>query len=231
MGLMRKSYEIVADDLEQMIENGALKPGDKLQTIDKLAEQYGVGKSTIREALSQLKARGLVESKQGEGTFVKKNANVTLKEIPILLTGDPAELYQLLQTRTIVETGCAALAALHHDEQDILFIEDILSKMASSLGQEDLSRMYDIQFHKAIASATKNPFLKQIMESVSEAMNPTIRDSRTLWLYKKEGTLTQLYGEHRDIFEAISSRNPVRARTLMEQHLNNVKSALDSHLN
>ncbi len=81
VGLIKKSYQVVAEELLKMIENGLLKPGDRIPTIDSLAEQYGVGKSTIREALSQLKARGLIEARQGEGTYVKMTASEALRRM------------------------------------------------------------------------------------------------------------------------------------------------------
>ncbi len=230
MSLIKKSYQVVADGLQKMIEEGILQPGARLKTIDKLAEQYGVGKSTIREALSQLKARGLIESRQGEGTFVKQDATDALKALPALLISNREELTHLLQVRKIIESGCAELAALHHDEHDEKTLREILDNMMISRDNEEMGRIYDIQFHMAIAHATKNPFLRNIMESISEAMNQTIRDYRNLWLYSKDGSSTRLYQEHSEIFEAIRSRDPKKARRMTEKHLARVEKALEAGL-
>ncbi|GEN36617.1 FadR/GntR family transcriptional regulator [Aneurinibacillus danicus] len=230
MSLIKKSYQIVAEDLQKMIEEGMLKPGARIKTIDKLAEQYGVGKSTIREALSQLKARGLVESRQGEGTFVKSDATAALKKLSTLTVSNHQELTHLLQVRKIIETGCAEIAALAHDEKDEAMLREIVNNMALCGDNEEMSRIYDIQFHMAIARATKNPFLNNMMESISEVMNYTIRDSRNLWLYSKDGSASRLYQEHMEIFEAIRSRDPKKARRMLERHLTRVEKALEANL-
>ncbi|QSO51033.1 FadR family transcriptional regulator [Alicyclobacillus curvatus] len=230
MSLTRKTSEIVADDLEKQIEEKSLEPGDRLPTIDQLAIQYGVGKSTIREALSQLKARGLIQPRQGEGTFVSQDAQGALANIPLRLSGDVGELMQLLHVRRLIEGGCAATAAQEADDQDLLRLQNILKKMEAAVDNEELSRLYDIQFHMGIAQASKNPFLLRIMETMSDAMNATIRDSRWLWLYKGQQQTRQLYLDHLSIYEAIANRDAALAQRRIEAHLDNVTEALREYL-
>ncbi|KPV42782.1 FadR/GntR family transcriptional regulator [Alicyclobacillus ferrooxydans] len=238
MGLVRKTSEVVADDLERQISDGSLKSGDQLPTIDQLAIQYGVGKSTIREAISQLKARGLVQPRQGEGTFVTPNANDALQHanhalgnIPLALTGNPEELIQLLQVRRLIEGGCVVAAAESADETDMLRMANIVHKMQDAVDNEEMSRLYDIQFHMEIAKASRNPFLLKIMETISEALNQTIRDSRSLWLYRGQQQNHQLYLDHRSIYEAIHDRDAALAKQRIEAHLDNVSAALKEYLN
>lgn len=130
----------------------------------------------------------------------------------------------------MIEGGCAEIAALAHDGQDEATLRDILNNMAASGDNEEMARIYDIQFHMAIAQATKNPFLKNMMESISGVMNYTIRDSRNLWVYSKDGSPKRLYQEHLEIFEAILSRDTKKARRTMEKHLARVEKALEEHL-
>lgn len=229
MSLVRKTSEIVADDLEKQIKEGSLKPGDRIPTIDQLAVQYGVGKSTVREALSQLKARGFIQPRQGEGTFVKQDAKGALSNIPLPLSGDPEALVQLLEVRQLIEGGCAAAAAKHADEQDLLRLFNILKKMEAAIDNEELSRLYDIQFHMGIAQASKNPFLVKIMETMSEAMNATIRDSRSLWMYESQQQNMQLYLDHKSIYDAISESNSELAQLRISAHLDNVVAALKEY--
>ncbi|BAU29828.1 GntR family transcriptional repressor for pyruvate dehydrogenase complex [Aneurinibacillus soli] len=228
MSLIKKSYEVIAEQLEKLVENGSLEPGTRLPTIDRLAEQYQVGKSTIREALSQLKARGLIESRQGEGTFVKKSASAALKAIPPIIASNHEELVKLMQVRQIVESGCAELAAMNRDEADIQRLSSIINSMEAALTDEEMSRLYDIEFHIAIAYATKNQYLQNMMESISEALNLTIRDSRNLWLYENESTTARLYHEHLEVFEAIQNQDSGEARRLIEQHLIRVRQVLET---
>ena len=87
MNLNRKNVEIIADELERQIEKGILKPGEKLESIEKLAERYRVGRSTIREALSRLKAKGMVEARQGGGTYVT-HLRLSLPDYRFVVRGD-----------------------------------------------------------------------------------------------------------------------------------------------
>jgi len=226
MVLTKKNYQIVADEIGRMIAEGMLRPGDKIATIDRLAEQFGVGKSTVREALSQLKARNLIEARQGEGTYVKKNAAAAMASLPPLLSSPPDELLHLLQVRKVIESGCAELAALHRDEHDLTLLEQILEKMSLSVNSEESSRLVDIQFHTAIAAATKNPYLTAMMNSLSEAMNASIRDSRNLWLYARGDSSVRLWQEHQEIYQAIRDRDPEAARSRLLRHLEQVEQAL-----
>nr|WP_307190169.1 GntR family transcriptional regulator [Geomicrobium sp. JCM 19039] len=102
----KKIYEEVADSLKGAIEKGDLKPGDRLESVEKLAERFAVGRSAIREALSALRATGLVDIRHGEGTFVRSYESIDLK-IPYssLLLVNPKEIKELLEVRKILEVG------------------------------------------------------------------------------------------------------------------------------
>ncbi len=231
MSLLRKSFEVVADDLENRILQKTFKPGDRLPTIDQLAIQYGVGKSTIREALSQLKARGLILAKQGEGTFVQDTLQSTFSNVPFQLREDPQELFQLLVVRRIVEGGCAEISAIYRDANDLLVLRQIIDHMGLATNNEELSRNYDIQFHHALAKASKNVFLMRMMDTISKTLDITIRDLRTLWLYRGENSTQNLYKEHLDIFLAVEDQDPHLAKMATETHLDHVRQALEAYLN
>jgi GntR family transcriptional repressor for pyruvate dehydrogenase complex len=230
MSLVRKSFEVVADDLANRIMQQILKPGDRLPTIDQLAISYGVGKSTIREALSQLKVRGLILAKQGEGTFVQHKLESVFSVTPFQLMEDPNELFQLLQVRRILEGGCAEIAALTRDEDDLIQLNQIVEHMKMATNDEELSSMYDIQFHNTVAKASKNIFLINLMNIIAETMSMTIRDLRTLWLYHGENSTSNLYNEHVEILLAIEKANAHEARLSVETHLDHVRLALEVYL-
>ncbi|WP_265416596.1 FadR/GntR family transcriptional regulator [Alkalihalobacillus deserti] len=126
----KKIYEIVAESLTDMIKNGEFLPGDRLVSVQQLAEDFDVGRSAIREALSALKAVGLVNIKQGEGTFVKKiNHDLTTNVIPSVAFMKQEDIRQLFEIRKIVETGAASLAAVNQKEEDLKEMERILVEM------------------------------------------------------------------------------------------------------
>ncbi len=226
MGLNRKNYEIVADELMQMIVSGVVKPGNKLEPIETLARQYRVGRSTVREALSLLKARGMIESVQGDGTYVADNRARNLGLAQSSYLSNATELLQLLQVRKIVEVGCIGLATQFRTETNVDELDRVVQHMQHSVGNEEVSQVYDVNFHLAIARATQNPLLEQMMESVSVAMTRTIRDTRKLWLYSERESAARLFEEHRRMYQAIVDHDYQTATDTMSHHLDKVAAVL-----
>jgi GntR family transcriptional regulator, transcriptional repressor for pyruvate dehydrogenase complex len=227
MNLHKKNYEIITDELRRIIEAGLIKPGEKLDTIDQLAAQYRVGRSTVREALSYLKALGLVESRQGGGTYVKKPGLEPQAVLDSLQTSN-AELAEVLQVRKILEVGAAELAAKHRTEDDVEELGKIVELMRNAVGNEEISQIYETNFHFAIAKASGNKMLETMMTHISTAIYRTIQDSRKLWLYSGKDTAGKLFEEHRKLFEAIRDGDPKAAAATMAKHLAQVESALQS---
>jgi GntR family transcriptional repressor for pyruvate dehydrogenase complex len=227
MNLQKKNYEIITDELRRMIEAGLIKPGEQLDTIDRLAAQYRVGRSTVREALSQLKALGLVESRQGGGTYVKKSGLEPLAVLELLQNSN-AELSHVLQVRKILEVGATELAAKHRNAEDVESLSKIIGQMRDAVGNEEISRIYDANFHLAIAKASGNAILETMMTRISAAMFRTVNDSRMLWLYGGKDTAGKLIEEHMKLFEAIRDRDPKLAAATMAKHLAQVENALQS---
>jgi len=224
----KKIYEEVADSLINMIKQGLLKPGDKLDSVEKLAEKFGVGRSAVREALSGLRSMGLVEMKQGEGTYVAEFEPAKFK-LPVstaflMKTKHIKELYEV---RKILEAGTAEIAALKHEDFDLEEIKNALNKMetANAYGDEEVAASADAEFHMAIAKASQNNLLINLMGSVSELINETIKDARQVLLCF-ENRSDKLLNEHKEIFEAIKKRDEVNARKAMYKHLEGVNLEL-----
>ncbi|TRY26973.1 FadR family transcriptional regulator [Brevibacillus sp. LEMMJ03] len=216
MFLHKKNYEIIAEELQRIIESGLLKPGDKLDTIENLAKQYHVSRSTIREALSHLKALGLIESRQGGGTFVK-SPPFQSAETMLHLNNPQVELLQIMQVRKILEIGCVELAAANRTDENIEELERILKQMKEALGNEEISHLYDVNFHLAIARSTQNPILQSLMENFASSLFRTMQDIRKLWLHTESAM--KLYEEHKLLVEAIKNRDAKRGMELMAKHL------------
>ena len=223
---MKKVYEQVADSLIELIKNGELKPGDKLDSVEKLAKNFEVGSSTIREALSGLRTMGLVEMRQGEGTYVNtfdpSKFQLPVTSAFLMKLEDVKELYEV---RKILEIGTAAQAACVREEEDLLALEKALIVMEHADGNEELASTADLDFHLAIANATHNKLLMNLMSSVSALISETIQETRKVLLYS-EHQVENLKIEHRRIFEAIKKKQPDEARQAMLNHLQNVQDRL-----
>ncbi|MEH7306135.1 FadR/GntR family transcriptional regulator [Neobacillus drentensis] len=226
----KKIYEEVAEAIYDMIRTGQVKPGEKLDSVQQLAENFQVGRSAIREALTSLRAMGLVEMKQGEGTFVKEfgTEQITFPlSTAILLNKE--DFAQLLEVRKIIEIGTAAAAAKKRTSQHLEMMEKALEEMKSAQGDETLGEIADLQFHFALADAAQNPLLLSLMNHVSGLMGETMKETRRVWLFSKQTTVERLYEEHKDIYEAIKEQDEEKARNLMLVHLENVEDILQQY--
>lgn len=227
----KKIYEEVAEAIQKMIREGVLKPGDKLDSVQQLAENFQVGRSAIREALSALRAMGLIEMKQGEGTYVNKGFGADQISSPLssAILMNEKDIAHLLEVREIIETGAAPLAAQNRTEENLEAMWEALEEMKRANGDEELGEKADLTFHLAIVKATQNPLLFSLLSHISELMQETMRETRRLWLFSKQTTLEQLYKEHDQIFVAITEKNEDAARIAMINHLKNVESILENH--
>ncbi|WP_419156745.1 FadR/GntR family transcriptional regulator [Rossellomorea sp. BNER] len=222
----RKIYEEVAEALMDMIKSGQLKSGDKLDSVQQLAENFQVGRSAVREALSALRAMGLVEMHQGEGTYIREFDSKMLSlpvYIAVLMKKD--DVKNLLEVRRILEVGAVEAAALRRTDEQLMEIQVALEQMEKA-SDEELGEEADFRFHMAIAKASQNELLIGLMNNVSEMMVTTMRETRRLWLYSKQSTLERLYQEHLSIYEAIKQKDRKKAQQLMLGHLESVEDVL-----
>lgn len=164
----KKKYEEVCEILHEKIRAGKLKPGDRLDSVDYLAEQLQVSRSAVREALSALKAMGLIEIKQGSGTFVKQFPEQKI-DFPLStsILAHKENVPHLLEIRKIIEVGTVVRAARNRTEEDIERLQSILEKMKIAQGDGELGEKIDFEFHMAIADASHNPLIPNLLNQVS----------------------------------------------------------------
>lgn len=223
----KKIYEEVAEQIETMIVTKQLQPGTKIASVEALAEQFQVGRSAVREALSALRARGYLEMRQGEGTYVREyDQRVVGHAISSAILMNPRQIRELLEVRKFLEVGAAGIAAEHHSETDLQAMRLELHKMAQHLDDEAIGERADVAFHLAIAQAGGNKLLEQLMHTVAETMTATIKESRRLWLYADSASAKKLLHEHEAIFEAIKSGDRQQAERIMFQHLDKVEQTV-----
>lgn len=226
-----KGHEIVSRILLTKIREGEWKPGEKLPSVVELSTSFGVGRSTVREALSALKATGWLDIRHGGGTFVKKELPSERKD-----SSDPfkeaASIMELLEVRKVLETGTATLAARNRKEEDLAALRSILATMRDALERDDTAagERADVAFHSAIAAASRNSLLAGLMDSLADRVNRTIGQTRELWFYQETSTAARLLEEHEGIYEAIASGNAEEAGRLIGAHLTKVENVLRERL-
>jgi len=205
----------VAEQLISLILEGQLKPGDKLPSQQELAEKLQVGRSTVREALGSLAAIGLVDVKQGQGTFVKQLDVRTIVRPDLLARIIDRNLTeQLFEARQIIEPEIANLAAHRATDEDLTAIQEILTKCEAAIEAGQSLYRLSPEFHRTIARAAHNEVLSMFIDSI---LNPLAE--RGLLLEEKPGYLEWELESHRGVYETIAQRDGDRARVVMAKHI------------
>ncbi|MDF2924914.1 MAG: GntR family transcriptional regulator [Paenibacillaceae bacterium] len=224
----KKIYELVSEQIRGRIERGEVKPGERLESVEQLAKHFQVGRSTIREALSALRAMGLVDIRQGEGTFVT-GIDLTRLANPIgdFVKLNKKEMLEFFEVRKIIEAGSASVAAAKRRPEHLEAMRAALQAMHRATGADNnLGEAADADFHLAIAQATQNSVLVKMMNQIADTLRDTMKESRRLWLFSEDSSLERLHHEHTSIYSAIEEQNPMLAQQLMLAHLVKVENLL-----
>jgi len=213
-------YEQIVDQIEQAILKGELKPGDQLPAERELAEQFGVSRTAVREAVKALREKGLVEAFSGRGTFVTNGTSQAMRQSLDLITriGGPDGSAQLAEVRAILEPEIAALAAGRIEEQLLVALREAVAVMDSSLEDPDTYIEADLDFHLALAEGAANPVILSLIDSIVGLL----REQR-LRIFSVEGGPERGQYHHKQILEAIEQRNAEKARAAMREHLRQIR--------
>jgi DNA-binding FadR family transcriptional regulator len=209
---------VVADEIRQRIVVGKLTPGDKLPTERELCDEHQVSRVVVREAIARLRHEGLVASHQGKGVFVASPENSRFLEISEQSLARPESYRQLFELRLVLESGTAALAAEHRDKGDLEAMAQCLEDMRSTRDYGTFVTA-DIGFHRAIAAATKNPFLGLFTSFVDNRLKESI--ALALKSLDLSSTVAVSAAEHGDIYVHIRAGSAAKASNAMRIHLTN----------
>ncbi len=226
--------------IRRQIEDGRLKPGDKLPSTREISEQFGVGRSTTREALSALKAMGLIDIRQGGGCRVSAAppaghapmggaAGVEPPEL-LSLRDDRKTLLELLEVRQTLEVSIASIAASKRTSEDLDALRALQFEMEAAIGDDVEGERTDLQFHLLLAKATRNDIMISLFASITGQMERAIRDIRRVELYANRSVARRLFEEHSAILDAVAEQEPVAASLRMNEHLAHVERMLLRHL-
>lgn len=205
----------VSAALRQKIATEGLQPGDKLPSEGRIAEDFGVSRTVVREAVAALRADGLVEPRRGAGVFVVEPTPGMTTPFRSVDHARISSIVDLLELRTAIEAEAAALAALRRSpaqEEKILHCHRSLQQL---IAQQASKAEADFAFHVAIAEATNNPRFGEFMTLIG----PNAIPRASLQLSPEPHYLEQIYHEHARIVVAISERDCEGARRAMQDHL------------
>jgi GntR family transcriptional repressor for pyruvate dehydrogenase complex len=213
-------YEQIAAQIEERIFNGDLEHGDKLPSELELADQFGVSRTAVREAIKALRAKGLVEVQPGRGTFVTDGASQVLRTSlgQVLKVSDEGRLENLIEIREILEPRIAALAAERAEENDIQAMQSAIEAMDLTIDDAEAFIEADLAFHLALAHATNNVLIPLLIDPIVDML----QEQRIRIFKTQKGSERGQY-HHKQILASIVARDPKAAHDAMEAHLAQVR--------
>jgi GntR family transcriptional repressor for pyruvate dehydrogenase complex len=207
-------YEAIVAQLQEFILHGDLRPGDRLPAERDLARRFGVSRISVRQALAVLHSMGLIETRPGGGTFAASGQGRGSFAVAAALAAGRDMTHAQMEVRLIVEPPAAALAARHATQDDLAEMARALGAQAEGIPTPELGLEGDSRFHAAIARATKNPLLVQMIEVITDALMPSRQASA-----RAPGGAQQALREHQRILQAIERRDSAGAARAMRTHL------------
>ena len=213
----------IVKEFQRRIKTGEYKSGDKLPPQDELAAIYGVSRTILREAFTQLSLMGLVEMVHGRGTFVSSLKPYSMLEsLSPLMLMDRCTISEFFEARVSIEPAIASLAAQKATGEDIREIEAQITEMDDLLakGEAEAFIRQDRDFHIVIAKVAKNGVLSRISQLIRDMIQECIGDA----LMDDFHLSKQIMEENRRIFNTIKNKEPEKARRAMETHIQNVET-------
>lgn len=224
MNVELRSYKKIGMLLKARLAEGNYQIGDKLPPERELAEEFGVSRTVIREALIMLELDNLVSIKKGSGVYIVN--------LPIAANDEKNNIeldigpFELLQARQLLESSIAEFAAIQATKKDVERLKNILNQERETLAKGGDDYVADEDFHCAIAEITQNEVLIKIQQDLWE-----YRTNSDMWKGLHAHIPNQSYrflwlNDHENIISAIQKKDPAQARKAMWQHLENVKQKL-----
>lgn len=236
----QKLSDVITEQLESMILDGTLVAGEKLLPERLLAEKFKVSRPSLREAIQNLKAKGLINRKQGGGTFISQNLSAKMTDpLLALVASRPETQFDLLEFRHALEGMAAYYAALRGQPEDYQALNDALDKLASLSGKDQA--LFDVDqeaealvaFYLTMAKASHNMVLLHVMRSMQGMLVENIkrnlemlRDAANDGANDGANVEQQIREQRQAIVKAISSQDPEAARKASNELLDFIETTL-----
>jgi GntR family transcriptional regulator, transcriptional repressor for pyruvate dehydrogenase complex len=208
----------LAARLIQQIDRGALKPGDRLPTEAQLAATHGVSRSVVREAVHQVRSRGMLRSRQGSGVYVAAPPRERALAFDPTVLESVEAVVQVVELRRVLEGEMAALAAQRATRSQIAGLRRALRVIDAAADAGQLGLDEDFALHRAIGEATGNPQFVRLLAFLEQYLLDAMRVTKGNEA-RRDDWMQQVRAEHRAIVDGIAARNPQAARRAAIQHL------------
>ncbi len=223
---------LITEKIISSVYTNNLKNGDRMPSENQLANALNVSRVSVREVYSALELIGIVESRRGEGTFLRTNAdsdNMIFRMMLLALYNDNTDVYEIMEIRKIIETSTAERAAMFSTTEDIRRMKRIVKEMKDCTEGTRLSEL-DNELHSVIAGASGNALLGRLSGIISSLVVSSIKEH---WNYivfdSKPDTRRKTFEQHNELVNAIVRRDSAEAKRIMQEHLGFVSSSLDRY--
>lgn len=207
-------YQGIVTQIEALLERGELKPGDQLPAERQLAEQFEVSRASVREALRSLELLGMVETRAGGGTFVRRaHADDLARPLSSLITRGHT-VADVIDVRGLVEPAVAERAARNITDAEAAELREILSEQEKKVSAGQPYVEEDTRFHELIGQAARNELLTTMLGVIWDVL----RASREEWLQTERRAHSSL-DAHRRILAALEQHDPEAAREAAADHI------------
>ena len=214
----KRLYQDIIEQIQLLIRDNELKPGDKLPSEREMAENLSVSRTSVREAISVMESAGLVEVLQGKGVFLINDENTKLlNKLDKLLNSQGLNLIELIEVRQGLEGQAAYLAAIRRSETDLQKIKSAYIKMEKAYANDLVAAEEDYEFHISFVTAAKNPMLLKAVELFTDPFIQGVNILREKSIKSGKGQI--ILSEHFDIYKAIEEQDELKAQTAMWNHL------------
>ncbi|ROL82900.1 GntR family transcriptional regulator [Pseudomonas chlororaphis] len=210
--IKRSLVDQALEQLRQRINDGVWGIGQRLPTEPELAAELGISRNTVREAMRVLAFSGLVEIRQGDGSYLR----AVVDPLDTLKALSQCSLEQARETRQIIETEAIGLAALRRTDQDLLALREALALSGDHYhGDLESYIACDLVFHGRLVDAAHNPTLSELYRYFSSVVGAQLR--QTLNIHPRRQAVFDL---HIDLLDAVAQRDPERAKAISRQLIN-----------
>lgn len=214
----------VYDGIVELIAHGDLALNTRLPSEAKLSAMFKASRPVVREALARLREDGVVVSRQGSGSYVRRQPDLAVLQLnPI---GSIADVQRCFEFRAGLEPAAAALAALRWEPEDMRSIDEAMTALEVCLQTGVLGADEDNRLHEAIADATHNHYHASVQRLLRPHISAGMNITRSLSLMRTEERIRRVQDEHVAIIEALRARDPEQASHQMKTHILNARQRM-----
>lgn len=226
-----RAYEDIVRQLTEMVRRGELKAGDRLPAERELAASFGVGRPTLRQAITVLTQAGILEVRPGSGVYLagplqQAAGHTANNPMAMVLITENKSLRDILELRMGIEGEAAYLAALRRTPEHVAKLQQAIRDLDDAFEQRGVAIQEDYQFHYAVAEATGNPVFVKVMASLVDLFLQSFRETTRYFYYDPNRAVLNRQ-EHSRIMNAIMEQRPDDARAAMIDHLRQIFVRLD----